>query len=176
MDKSIIPECYADTLLIETLVPPNKGYNHQHNCFKVEATMKGLNSFALGIIDKDKKQIKYLDNFKVIDKVEGDLILWRHSDENIHHWIIQICPALERLLLKICETEQIDVTGFGENTFDGIKYYTKSTSRLYNPKLQALFTEINKKNENEIVRKLKGWTKLLKEKNYKVVINELVNA
>ncbi len=79
-------------------------------------------------------------------------------------------------LLKICETEQIDVSGFGENTFDGIKYYTKSTSRLYNPKLQALFTEINKKNENEIVRKLKGWTKLLKEKNYKVVINELVNA
>ena len=176
MDKSIIPECYADTLLIETLVPTNKGYNHQRNCFKVEATMKGLNSFALGIIDKDKKQIKYLDSFKVIDKIEGDLILWRHADERIHHWIIQICPALERLLLKICETENIDMVDFGENKLDGIKYYTKSTSRLDNPKLLALFSEINRKNENVIVRKLKGWVKLLKEKNYKVDINELVNV
>jgi hypothetical protein len=176
MDKLIIPECYADTLLIETLVPTNKGYNHQHNCFKVEATMKGLDSFALGIIDKDKKQVKYLDSFKVIDKVEGDLILWRHADENIHHWIVQICPALERLLLKICEAEHIDTTGFGENALDGIKYYTKSISRLDNPKLQALFSEINSKNENVVVRKLKGWIKLLKEKNYKVVINELVNV
>ena len=78
MDKSIIPECFADTLFIETLVPTTKGYNHQRSCFKVEATMKELNSFALGIIDKDKKQIKYLDKFKIVDEVEGDLILWRH--------------------------------------------------------------------------------------------------
>lgn len=176
MDKSIIPECYADTLLIETLVPTKKGYNHQHNCFKVEATMKGLSNFALGIIDKDKKQIRYLDKFDVIDEVENDLILWRHSDKKVHHWIIQICPALEKWLLKICEAEQIDVSNFGENALEGIKYFTKSTSRLDNPKLQTLFNEINKKNENRSVRKLKTWVKTLKEKNYQVDINELKNG
>ena len=74
MDKSIIPECFADTLLIETLVPTKRGYNHQRSCFKVESTMKGLNSFDVGIIDKDKKQIRYLDKFKIIDEVAGDLI------------------------------------------------------------------------------------------------------
>ena len=176
MDKSIIPECYADTLLIETLVPTKKGYNHQHNCFKVEATMKGLNSFAVGIIDKDKKQIKYIDKFDLIDKVEGDLILWRHEDKKIHHWIIQICPALERWLLNVCEQENIEVSNFGEDALNGIKFYTKSTSRLNNPILQSLFNEINKRNENLSVRKLKGWVKLLKEKNYQVDINELRNA
>ena len=176
MDKSIIPECYADTLLIETLVPTKKGYNHQHNCFKVEATMKGLNSFALGIIDKDKKQIKYLDEFEIKDEVKGDLILWQHKDLKKHHWIIQICPALERLILKICEAESIDVSDFGNNALEGIKYFTKSTSRLNNPKLQTLFNEINTKDQNVNVRKLKGWIKILKEKNYQADINELKNA
>ncbi len=42
MDKLIIPECFADTLLIETLVPTNKGYNHQRSCFKVKAIMKKI--------------------------------------------------------------------------------------------------------------------------------------
>ena len=176
MDKSIIPECYADTLLIETLVPTEKGYNHQHNCFKVEATMKGLATFAVGIVDKDKKQIKYLDKFQVIDTVQGDLILWRHADKQMHHWIVQICPALERLLLKICEAEKIDISDLGVNALEGMKYYTKSTSRLNNPRLLTLFREIAKLNENVIVRKLRGWIQILKEKNYNVDINELINV
>ncbi len=177
MDKSIIPECFADTLLIETLVPTKTGYNHQHNCFKVEATMKRLNnSFALGIIDKDKKQIRYLEKFKVIDEVPGDLILWRHAEKEVHHWIIQICPALERLILKICEAENIDLSDFGENVLDGLKYFTKSTARLANPKLQTLFNQINQQKENVQVKKLKAWIKILKERNYQADINELRNA
>lgn len=27
-DNCIIPECYIDANLIETLVPPSRGYNH----------------------------------------------------------------------------------------------------------------------------------------------------
>ena len=138
--------------------------------------MKRLKSFALGIIDKDKKQIKYLDKFVIIDEVAADLILWRHADIQIHHWIIQICPALEMFIFKICEAENIDISSFGEDALEGIKYYTKSIARLNNPKLQSLFNVINRNDENINVRKLKGWIKLLKEKNYQVDINELKNA
>ncbi len=178
MDKSIIPECFADTLLIETLVPTKKGYNHQHSCFKVEATMKRLNSFAVGIIDKDKKQIRYLEQFKIIDELKGKgaLILWRHKEESKHHFVVQICPALEQWINEICDEEKIDMSDFGENTLEGIKYFTKSISRLNNPKLQTLFNEINSKNENRSVKKLKNWIRLLKEKNYQVDINELING
>ena len=54
-----MPECYADTLLIETLVPTERGYNHKNNCFKVESEMKDgalKDKFAVGIIDKDKSE------------------------------------------------------------------------------------------------------------------------
>ena len=36
----IIPECYVDTNLIETLVPTAKGYNHQKGCNNVVKVMK----------------------------------------------------------------------------------------------------------------------------------------
>ena len=85
-------------------------------------------------------------------------------------------PGSKKLLLKICETENIDTSDFGDNALEGIKYYTMPTSRLRNPILQTLFNTINRKNENVIVRKLKSWIKILLEKNYHVDINELKNA
>lgn len=62
MEKSIMPECYADTLLIETVEPTKNGYNHKMGCFKVESEMKSgtfKDQFAVGIIDmiKDKSNI-----------------------------------------------------------------------------------------------------------------------
>lgn len=38
-DNFIIPECYIDTNLIEELVPPQKGYNHQKGCPAVAKCM-----------------------------------------------------------------------------------------------------------------------------------------
>ncbi len=57
MDNAIFPECYLDTNLIETIVPPVKrnnqqGYNHQKGCGTVSSRMKKqfADRFALGII------------------------------------------------------------------------------------------------------------------------------
>ncbi len=87
-----MPECYGDTLLIETLVPTERGYNHKHSCFKVESAMKSLDKFAVGILDNDKKQIKYLQYFRVVDEVVSSLILWKHTEKQ--QFIIQnlSCP------------------------------------------------------------------------------------
>ncbi|HVV03547.1 MAG TPA: hypothetical protein VHC96_04955 [Puia sp.] len=175
-----MPECYADTLLIEALVPSKNGYNHKHSCFKVETEMtKGMlrDRFAVGIIDNDKAQIKYLKDFDIVDKIEGSLILWRNRDKAKHHFIIQICPALERWILNICGNENIVLAEFGiASDLEGLKKYTKSISSLEDEKLKALFKEISLKEENISIRKLKNWIGLLKEKNYKVDINELKNG
>ncbi|MBS1512752.1 MAG: hypothetical protein JST86_18050 [Bacteroidetes bacterium] len=176
MDKSIIPECYADTLLIETLVPTNKGYNHQHSCFKVETAMKRLDSFAVGIIDRDKKTIAYLDEFECKETVYESLKLWRHKNNQKHHWIIQICPALEVFILTICKEEGVSLADFGEGNLEELKRYTKSIVKLNDPKLIKLFNEINLKNGNVKVRKLKHWVSTLRNKNYSADINDLING
>jgi hypothetical protein len=175
-----MPECFADTLLIETLIPTKIGYNHQTSCTKVEGQMKKgklKDRFAVGVIDKDKRQVKYLDEFEVVDKVEGSLILWRHTDKARHHYFIQICPALEAWILNICKSEEIDLANFGlNNDLAAIAYYTKSQVRVEDKRIKNLFEEINRKDQNLSVRKLKYWITLLKEKNYHVDIKALQNG
>lgn len=173
-----MPECYADTLLIETLVPPKHRYNHQRSCLKVEREMvKGRmrDRFAVGIIDKDKKQINYLNEFDKIDTVEDALILYRHRDESKHYYIIQIMPAMEKWVLKICEEENI-LLGDLSTELRVFTKFTKKQSSMENPVLKALFLEISTRENNLKVRKLKGWLNMLKEKNYQVDLNELKNV
>lgn len=53
----IIPECYVDTNLIETLVPTAKGYNHQKGCNNVVKVMKDLSStYKCNFLGADNKQ------------------------------------------------------------------------------------------------------------------------
>jgi len=177
MDKSIMPECYADTLLIETLVPTKVGYNHKFGCYKVEAEMKLgklKDRFAVGIIDNDKHQIKYLADFEEIDSVKGSLILWRHFKKEKHHYLIQICPALERWILNVCEVEAINIVEFGlKEDLEGLKEFSKSRKSLNEKGLIELFRVISQKTENINVHKLKLWISTLKDQNYKVDINVL---
>ena len=69
----IIPECYVDTNLIETLVPTAKGYNHQKGCNNVVKVMKEKLSdkFAVGIVDKDKRQVSYVNEFEEIGHTDS---------------------------------------------------------------------------------------------------------
>ena len=63
----IIPECYVDTNLVETLVC-KAGCNHQKGCNQVAKVMqeKFADRFAVGIIDADKRKPGYLNNFNEI--------------------------------------------------------------------------------------------------------------
>lgn len=58
-DLFIIPECYIDTNLVETLIITD-GCNHQKGCNTVVKTMqqKFANAFSVGIIDEDKRQVE----------------------------------------------------------------------------------------------------------------------
>lgn len=171
-------ECFADTLLIETLLPTKKGYNHKSNCFEVEKAMKFgdlKDRFAVGIIDNDKKQIKYLEEFEKQDQVSNALFLWAHKTKK--QFIIQISPALESLILHICNQGEIDLHELGiTNDLEELKKYTKKSTSSENVELKSLFKKISKREDIEEVRKLKGWLKILLEKNYRVDINDLKNA
>ena len=63
----IIPECYVDTNLVETLVCSG-GCNHQKGCNQVAKVMKEkfANRFAVGMIDADKRRPGYLNEFRKI--------------------------------------------------------------------------------------------------------------
>jgi hypothetical protein len=77
MDQSVIPECFIDTNLLETLVPPITQYNHQKGCGTVTKVMKErfTDRFALGIIDKDKYEVEYLKEFEEVCSSDSLILL-----------------------------------------------------------------------------------------------------
>ena len=180
MDNHIVPECYIDTMLVQTLVPPEKNsrYNHQHGCFAVSNEMELYSlkdKFALAIIDNDKKKAKYLGGFIEIDNIDDALKLYKHKE--FHQYYIEINPAMEAWILKVCEQEKIDInTEFGlPQDLKELKRITKAQASIKDKRFLNLFLKFKMSNNQSVLR-LKTWIALLKEKNYKVDINELRNA
>ncbi len=126
MDQHIIPECYIDTHLVKTLEPPTKRYNHQHGCSNVEKAIKRLTGdFALGIVDKDKKALKYLDECQPVCEHIGSLQLLKHKNE--HHYLILIKPAMKRWILNTASDANVSITNFGlPSELEKLCYLTKT--------------------------------------------------
>ncbi len=178
MDKAIITECYVDSNLLETLVPTKIGYNKQHGCSNVVKLMQGRlgNSFAVGIVDKDKRELDYLKQFTKIDEVDGRLFLWRHTEKTLHHYIIQISPEVEPWLLRIVgdlgfKMQDYKLPGELSSLYD----YAKQRSSKNDTNFRDLFLAL-KKTDHLVVNRLKFWVTYLKEKNYKADIKELKNV
>lgn len=106
----IIPECYVDTNLVETLVCPS-GCNHQKGCNQVAKVMqeKFANRFAVGIIDADKRRPGYLNEFREIASSQH-LKLFRHPVRP--HFIILVHPAIDGFILSCAEVAQVNMTDY----------------------------------------------------------------
>ncbi len=174
VDLSIISECFVDTNLIETINPPVRGYNHQKGCGNVAKTMqnKFKDSFAVGIIDKDKKEIKYLDEFQL--KINCDnLFLFQHP--NKPHYIIQINPAIESFILDNTHQAKLRLEDFGLPSYiDELKKITKKKTSKKDSRFSKLFSELKNKKASQIVT-LSNWISYLKENTYNSDIDELKN-
>ncbi len=77
-----VPECYFDTVLLKKLLQTNKRLVHRKGCNNVvndldSERLKDL--FAVGIIDKDKRELDYLKNCTVLYNA-NKIVLWKHKD------------------------------------------------------------------------------------------------
>jgi hypothetical protein len=176
MDLSIIPECYVDTNLIETLVPPQKGYNHQKGCPNVARVMqqKFSDRFALGIIDKDKKQLKYLGEFNLVAE-KASLQLYKHKLATKHHYIIVVAPAVEQWIIETAQSVNLSLSDYGLPTnLAELTKVTKTITSKNDSKFKQLFKDLVQHNA-ENAQCLKNWLKYLKENAYNVNIQQLTN-
>lgn len=139
-EPAIIPECYIDTNLVNTLV--GKFCNHQKGCptvFKVmEERMK--DSFAVGVIDKDKREPKAFEEFHLFCNSE-DLFVYKHRARP--HYIIQVAPAAEEFILKAAKKIGVNLNDFGlPNDLDSLKTYSKKVDAKENSIFSSLFSAL----------------------------------
>lgn len=175
MDLAIIPECYVDTNLTETLVPPqSRGYNHQKGCGTVTKVMKEKfhDSFAIGIIDKDKNEVKYLEECDIIMK-SGSLYLHKHKHR--HHYLIQISPIIERMILNNAAACGINVKDYGlPSELEEFKKESKTETSKKDKRFKSLFKALKQAKAPDF-EKLESWIKYLKDKTYTADMTDIKN-
>ncbi len=156
-----MPECFVDTNLIEYLL--NAGVNHQHCCSKVVGQLKSTfaDKFAIGIIDKDKVQLGYIQECDIIATAEH-LTLMKHRER--HQYLITIAPAVDKFVLDCAQEQMVDVKDFGlPSELITFTKESKSVSSNSDPRFKSLFAAI--KNNSEI-HTLKMALKYLCENQY----------
>lgn len=168
-DLYIIPECYIDTNLVESLIV-TEGCNHQKGCNTVVNTMqkKFGNGFALGIIDDDKRQVSYVSEFTEIVSTTS-LSLKKHCSKP--HYLIMVAPAMDGFLLKCAEELNINMKEYGYPTqLKEFTSITKSVTSKNDSRFKKLFKALNDASEMIVLKK---WLKYLKENQYQSKEEEL---
>ena len=171
-DLQILPECFIDTTLAETLSFPKRGYKHVKGCNKVLLEMvKKSNHAVLGIIDDDKCVPALFKSFELLKKHNENLAIYKHKER--HHYIVKICKAAEDFILKNAEKCGISMTDYHlpDKLSDLVKQ-TKDITVKSNPDLKRLFSVL-KKNENSDFYKLAQWIELYKANPYNLDIKSL---
>lgn len=150
---NIIPECYIDTNLVETLVC-HAGCNHQKGCNQVVKVMqeKFADRFAVGIIDADKRQPSYINEFQEVVSSEH-LKLYRHKSR--FHFIILVYPAADGFILHCTQEANVDMAEYGLSPV--LKEFTSETKNVMSNKdirFKRLFKSIENAHEMRILKAL----------------------
>ena len=182
MINAIIPECYVDTCLINILlnVGGKDGANHAKGNSSVAVKMKNVfgDAFAVGVIDRDKREIEYIKEFALYNETLPEkLLLFKHPDK--HHYFIQLCPESESWICAVSQDLEINMQEYGlPSNPRELSRESKSVSVDEDARFVRLFREIRKKafeTDYAPVVKLIYWLNELKDNTYNVNIGNLTN-
>lgn len=137
-ENLVLPECYIDTNLVNCLL--GKSCNHQKGCPTVFKVMNERlkNSFAVGVIDKDKREPKAIEDFQLIC---NDDYIYVYKHDSRPHYIIQVAPAEEVFILHAAEELGLNLSDFGLPTeMEALKTYTKRVDAKNSSIFQSLFS------------------------------------
>ncbi len=181
INRHIIPECYLDTNLVETLVPPEeigrlRVYNHQMGFPAVVKEMKEefSDNFAVGIVDQDKIPVKYLFEFKEALVNKLDVKLFKHPSK--HHYFI-VHPPLERWLLDEAKQVGIALDDAAYGLPATLIELTKASKQKFSQKdsrFKRLFRDLKNANAQGLTQ-MTCWLTYLKANPYNADINLLKN-
>ncbi len=153
MNFRILPECYADTLLIEVL-----GFdkpNHQLGIGQVKNALDRnfRNGKAVGIIDNDKKKPTDFAEFTLDIEVAG---IQRRFKANTRHTLLVIDPAFENWIFENAYAVDVDPSRYGFRTRNQFRNICKSENASENQQLKQFLNTLKQKKAPGFIQ-LKTW-------------------
>lgn len=173
--NDIMPECYIDSTLIASLLDAE--INHKHSCNEVANEMKTgryRDSFAVGVIDNDKRQHSYAKEFFEICCTEN-LTFFKHKKK--HQYLIKVGKphkAMESFLISSVNAMGMKMENFDlPSDLDALINITKDKISSQNdPRLLKLCKNLKQSPE---VCKLKQVLEYLVSKTYNSNVEEIKN-
>lgn len=168
-----MPECFIDTTLVGSLLDAK--VNHKHSCNEVAREMekgKYKDSFAVGIIDNDKRKISYIENFEEIGRTDN-LTFLKHKDK--HQYVIKVGKehkAMETFIKANVDAIGMKMENFGlpSDLAKLIEQTKDSVSTQKDPRILKLCRSLRQSPE---VDKLQDVLTYLADKKYSVDIEVL---
>ena len=160
---NVLPECYVDTNLIEYLL--DAGVNHQHCCSKVVGQLNTTfaDSFAVGIIDKDKVELGYVKECEVIAETKH-MTLLRHNTRP--QYLVMVAPAIDGFILDCAKQDGVDPQAFGlPSDLKGFTRESKAVTSNTDPRFKRLFSVLK---DNDEISTLRSTLRYLSESKYNV--------
>ncbi len=169
--NNIIPECYVDTNILKTLLCV-KGVNHQYGCNQVMSKLskgKFADSFAIGVIDDDKKKTYNCEDFQELCRSEH-LVLMKHKSK--HHYLFFVYKAAEDFLLACAHELGLNMADYNlPDSLKELKEVTKSNDSDQEPRIKSLVNALRTSSE---MSRLSRSIVYLQEKKYDANIDELI--
>lgn len=168
-DLYFIPECFVDTALVESVLETD-GVNHQKGCFAVSGVMenKFVDSFAVGVVDFDKRRPAYLNVFFEIAS-STHLLLVKHKIKS--HYVIFVKPAMDGFILSCVDELGLKMEDFGLPS--DLKAFTRETKTITmqdDKRFRNLFHHLINASEIRIFNNVLNY---LKVKKYTAVVDDL---
>lgn len=153
MTPNIIPECYADTMLVEML--GFKKPNHQLGIGQVikTLTIKYETRKAVGIIDDDKFKPSKFQEYEFITEVKG---IKRYQNSTGRHLLIVLGPAFEQWVFNNAKEVGVDPDRFGFDHLDRFKKECKRQDVRNNDSVRQFINAIKQKESSGFLQ-LKTW-------------------
>lgn len=165
----ILPECYVDTNLVNTLTDGT--CNHKKGCATVCKSLDNefADKFAVAVIDKDKREPKQVSQFSVLAENYG-IVVRKHQQRP--HFLIEINPAIEVFILNAVNELHISLSAYGlpENV-NALKKLTKSVNAKESQVFTRLFRDLHTASNISRLNKVLNY---LIEKQYHANNEELV--
>lgn len=143
---NVFPECYVDTNLVSYLLGAN--VKHKSSCNEVVKALNKSESFAMGIIDADKRMPTFDAGFseyvsKAVPSGSGEhLTMFIHGDGK--RFLFTVKPAMDKFIIDAAAECGIKLPSYGlPASLNEFKKITKSIQAADDSNLRRLFGDIN---------------------------------
>ena len=169
-DWHVVPECYIDTNLTEFLLK-SSGVNHKRGCNEVAKSMAESSlkeRFSIGVIDNDKRQPSYVNEFVEIAHTDH-ISLLKHKERP--HYFVRISPAMDGFILDCANELGVNLKDYGlPSTLEELTKVTKDVKAKTDTRFKELFKSLK---TSEEMTKLRSALIYLNDNQYKCDTAEL---